>query len=55
MDENKKKPEEMSEAARQARNEYIRAWRRRNPDKVMETHKRYWERKAAQAAAQAEG
>lgn len=40
-------PEEL-EAARRARNEYQREWRRRNPEKVRAAQKRYWLRKAAQ-------
>lgn len=45
--------EQLSEAARAARNEYYRKWRAANPDKVREKNVRYWEKKAA-AAAKAE-
>ena len=30
----------------QARREYQRRWRKNNPDKVRETNRRYWEKKA---------
>lgn len=36
----------LSEAARKAKNEYARRWRRKNPDKAKAIHDRYWERKA---------
>lgn len=29
---------------------YAREWRKRNPDKCREYQRRYWERKAAEAA-----
>ena len=38
------------EAARQARNAYAREWRARNPDKVRQYNKSYWERKAESAS-----
>ena len=38
----------LSEAARIARNKYMREWRAKNPDKVRATKERYWEKKAAQ-------
>ena len=38
----------LSEAARIARNKYMREWRTKNPDKVRATKERYWEKKAAQ-------
>lgn len=37
--------------AREARNEYIRKWRKANPDKVREINRRYWERRGAREAA----
>ncbi len=40
---------EMSEAARQARNAYRRAWNRRNKEKVRAANLRYWEKKALEA------
>lgn len=47
--------ESMTEAAAQARKEYWKAWRKANADKVKQYNKNYWEKKAAQAAAAAEG
>lgn len=48
----------MDDRAKEARREYLREWRRKNPDKVKRTLERYWLKKAeeirnAQAAAQA--
>lgn len=36
----------LSEAAKQAQREYKRKWRAANPDKVRESNRRYWERRA---------
>lgn len=41
---------DMTEEARKAQREYFRKWRRENPDKVREAKRRYWEKKAAEAA-----
>ena len=41
-----KEREEMTEAAKQARREYKRAWNRKNRDKVKEAQRRYWEKRA---------
>ena len=41
--------EAISEAAREAQRAYYREWRKKNPDKVREMNRRYWERKAAAA------
>ncbi len=38
---------ELSEKARKLRNEYQRKWKARNPDKIREYDRRYWEKKAA--------
>lgn len=38
----------LSEQAREIRNAYQRAYRRRNPDKLKQYVARYWEKKAAQ-------
>lgn len=42
----------------EARNQYAREWRAKNPDKCRETKRRYWEKKARlmeeQAARSAE-
>ena len=40
---------EMTEAAREARRAYKRAWNAKNRDKVKASQERYWERKAKQA------
>lgn len=46
----------MDDRAKEARREYLREWRKKNPDKVKRTLERYWLKKAeeirkAQAAA----
>ncbi len=41
----------MSEAAKEARRAYKREWNRNNPDKVRAHQERYYEKKAAEAAA----
>lgn len=41
----------MNDAAIEARRQYKREWARRNPEKVKAQQVRYWERKAAAAAA----
>ena len=41
---------EMTEAAREARNAYNRAYYARNREKVKEAKARYWARKAAEQA-----
>ena len=38
--------EEIKEIARKIRNERIKEWRAKNKDKVRESNKRYWEKKA---------
>ena len=43
---------EISEKAKEAQRAYLREWRRKNPEKVRENNRRYWERKAQQMAAQ---
>jgi len=45
----------LSDAARQARNQYIRAWRARNTDKVRETNLKYWERRAERSSDSSKG
>ena len=37
---------QMSKAAREAKNEYYKRWRAKNPEKVRESNQKYWERKA---------
>lgn len=39
----------MTEAAKAARKAYLRSWRKRNPDRVREHQRRYWEKKAREA------
>lgn len=41
---------EMSNAAREAKNAYRRAWYSRNKEKQKEYNKKYWEKKAKEAA-----
>jgi DnaJ-domain-containing protein 1 len=36
---------ELSEEARELKNEYFRKWRKNNPEKVAAAKKRYWEKK----------
>ena len=45
---------ELSKQALDARREYQRQWRAANPDKVRERNRRYWERRAARMAAEAQ-
>lgn len=45
---------EIRELARQEQNKYHREWRAKHPDKVRETNRRYWERRAAKLAAERE-
>ena len=44
----------MTKEAIEARRAYKREWARKNPDKIKEYQARFYERKAAQAAAEAE-
>lgn len=41
--------EKLTNEGRQARAEYMRKWRKANPDKVKESKDRYWNKKAKQA------
>ena len=45
----------LKELARQERNRYAREWRARNKERVRETNRRYWEKKAAKQAAEKGG
>ena len=45
---------QLSEEARKARNEYYRAWRKKNPEKVKQTQEKYWKKKAKEMQEQAE-
>lgn len=40
--------------ARKLQREYLREWRRKNKDRVRESNRRYWERKAARQMEQEE-
>lgn len=42
----------MSERGNEARRAYKREWARRNPDKIREQQRRYWDRRAAAAEGQ---
>lgn len=42
------------ELKREARREYMREWRKKNPEKVQAAQERYWTRKAAEIAAKRE-
>ena len=39
--------EQLSDKAKAMKNAYNREWRRNNPDKIKEYHRRYWEKQAA--------
>lgn len=45
-----KKGENMTDQAKELRRLYKREWNRNNRDKVRESQRRYWDRKAAEAA-----
>ena len=38
----------ISKDAKEMRRQYLREWRKKNPDKVKQYNREYWERKAAQ-------
>jgi len=38
--------EQIKELAREKQREYLREWRKRNPDKIKEYNQRYWRKKA---------
>ena len=44
---------ELSPEAREARNAYRRKYYREHKDRIIETNRRYWERKAAKMAQEA--
>lgn len=44
----------MDEKAREAQREYLREWRKRNPDRVREANRKYWQKRAAKLAAEKE-
>lgn len=41
----------MTDQAKEAQRQYMRAWQRANPEKRKAARERYWEKKAQQAAA----
>jgi len=43
---------ELSEQAKEARNNYLRKWRRRNPEKHKQHIANYWERRAEKEEAE---
>ena len=43
-----KRNQKAAEEARKARNEYARAWRAANRDKIRQYNENYWMKKAAQ-------
>lgn len=45
---------DMQELKREARREYQREWRKKNPDKLKAAQDRYWLKKAAEIAAKRE-
>ena len=51
-DQKRQEAQKMTEQAKEARRAYKREWNRKNRDKVAESQRRYWERKAAAEAAQ---
>ena len=46
--------EKISQQALEARREYQRQWRAKNPEKVKQKNDRYWEKRAARIAAEAQ-
>ena len=52
--ENSKRPE-LTPEAKEARRKYHKEWVAKNPDKVKEAMRRYWERKAREAAGKEAG
>lgn len=42
----------MTDEAREARNAYMREWRKKNKDKVKAARERHWEKKAREANEQ---
>lgn len=45
----------MDEKAREAQRAYMREWRRKNKDKVRESNRRYWMRRAQRTAEKGDG
>jgi len=51
----RKRITELSPEAKEARRKYHKDWAAKNPDKVREATRRYWERKAQAEAAGRQG
>ena len=47
----KKAYKELSPEAKEARRKYHKEWAAKNPEKVKEANRRFWERKAQEATA----
>ena len=45
---------DMQSLKKEARREYMREWRKKNPEKLRAAQERYWTRKAAEIAAKRE-
>jgi hypothetical protein len=41
----------MTEAAKQAKRDYARKWRKKNKDKIKAAQERYWNKKAMQSTS----
>lgn len=41
----------LEEKAKEERREYFRKWRAKNKDKIRESNRRYWERRAAKKSS----
>jgi len=52
-EKNRKTNDEISEAARMARNAYQREWAKKNSEKVKAYRQRYWERMARKMSEEA--
>lgn len=46
---------QLDEQARKTRAAYYREWRRKNPDKVRENNRRYWEKRTQKLQATERG
>lgn len=49
-----KREQEEQNAIRKAKNEYMKSWRRKNPDKVKVNADRYWLKKSEELKNEAE-
>ena len=46
---------EIQELARELQREYMRLWRKRNPEKIKEYNQRYWRKKALEMLRENKG